>query len=1146
MNWASEYVWSKFGKPEVDNFKGKFRLGNHAEDDLFLAFFGPESPAAKVFCTDLGCTYDEFRCFYATLMCCAGWGKSISFVDEHGVQGEGAMGKDEFNAMLSKIGQHRQNEDSKVGSRYFWYVLMNDLNRFWCAQFALGGEHHSLIAVDDDKMKANMKAGWKAGLKLHVLPDKSKKNSRGFVLITGALVCTGLPLVVEAEQQNATTHQTYRQVLSRLSNNRTVGDPDLSRIVLASDRYFSNWTIVEGAVKCGAHWLGTVKRSRTTPFTFGSHVYDGQRDVEQHGPSTIYTRQYPMAVNKDLRLKAMAERTGVKSGAVSMLWTTLQELPPLAFDYRVGSVDLAMWKRALPNGVIYHRVGSDRVDAVRYFFPMPLDEGHPQERGDRFTQFPHLVAALPVVHLCLEQRHAGWFILRQFRLTSTTVQLLFHEYRGAREYADFERVFSLFYRDGAVDRPTVPRDRQDGSAVDGKLDAASIPQVIGKVEEEEEEEPEGVVAGMDVVNESAEAGQDELPTSESFDLTDDAQVQLLTTEEGRKKLTKEQLSSLNRQLGLEERRPGDLPKLYKDWALAPKERRPYVVLSREELKKRQPAGSSKSGTKNELIERLLKADKAGGDATRRSGLRRVLQASFLRRLTGDARHHAMLGHENEPKLLVRAAKLSMDTDGVPFMISEILTAGLIEHEGAPGVATSVDGVAVLTWKGNGNMLTTLCACEVKTRTTQRTVSAEYGTRILRGGKVFASVSASRASFREAVPHVSERIQLMHHAAVLGLTHSLLIVGDEHEIISMVLVEFEDDAVASYMSLCKQWVRDFLPFAHPSSDGSLTTLTPSDLEPLVKELKMLPDVHTVLNRLETWKSVNSMVPLPRASQFVPLMASVWDVAKGGSDSLSQLLSGVNFHLHTAHPATAVVRRLLMIHAAAYHRFLGMSRALAKTKKVDSLIQFRTAVNRQGPFATTLLRVSDQLLRLNSSGSAEVSRLRAVRETRATGTLYYLRGVPDMRRHADESTHDYTRRMMRAWSLTQACVGFLMPKLNSQARCGICSLRGERVVYCAGCEVHYCFGKSHVWDTSVKPSSNIMKARRLDEDGSLAVPDQRGGMISVRHWPETLTVVRSTRDGERRVTCTWSCWSMAHIGAWRLLGRFVEPDPPNASA
>uniref|UniRef100_A0A7S1VFP7 PiggyBac transposable element-derived protein domain-containing protein n=1 Tax=Sexangularia sp. CB-2014 TaxID=1486929 RepID=A0A7S1VFP7_9EUKA len=685
-------------------------------------------------------------------MCCAGWGKSISFVDEHGVQGEGAMGKDEFNAMLSKIGQHRQNEDSKVGSRYFWYVLMNDLNRFWCAQFALGGEHHSLIAVDDDKMKANMKAGWKAGLKLHVLPDKSKKNSRGFVLITGALVCTGLPLVVEAEQQNATTHQTYWQVLSRLSNNRTVGDPDLSRIVLASDRYFSNWTIVEGAVKCGAHWLGTVKRSRTTPFTFGSHVYDGQRDVEQHGPSTIYARQYPMAVNKDLRLKAMAERTGVKSGAVSMLWTTLQELPPLAFDYRVGSVDLAMWKRALPNGVIYHRVGSDRVDVVRYFFPMPLDEGHPQERGDRFTQFPHLVAALPVVHLCLEQRHAGWFILRQFRLTSTTVQLLFHEYRGAREYADFERVFSLFYRDGAVDRPTVPRDRQDGSAVDGKFDAASIPQVIGKVEEEEPEEPEGVVAGMDVVNESAEAGQDELPTSESFDLTDDAQVQLLTTEEGRKKLTKEQLSSLNRQLGLEERRPGDLPKLYKDWALAPKERRPYVVLSREEL------------------------------------------------------------------------------------------------------------------------------------------------------------------------------------------------------------------------------------------------------------KMLPDVHTVLNRLETWKSVNSMVPLPRASQFVPLMASVWDVAKGGSDSLSQLLSGVNFHLHTAHPATAVVRRLLMIHAAAYHRFLGMSRALAKTKKVDSLIQFRTAVNRQGPFATTLLRVSDQLLRLNSSGSAEVSRLRAVRETRATGTLYYLRGVPDMRRHADESTHE----------------------------------------------------------------------------------------------------------------------------------------------
>ena len=1082
FNSGSDYVWKEYGRSEAMEIAEKLARDHpKGEQDLFNRFFGDKSPFAKLMKERVEWDMATSLRFYQSILLCSQWNKTFAYLHRSGdLQHKLLLDLDDFNRMLKEIGSFGVDKEERGGSRHMWKELSTNLNTYWMDTVLPEKALNLLIAVDDDKATAAMKAAWRANIKIRPLGRQGAMNDKGIVIITGALVVTGIPLVAIPEEATGSSRGAYSDVLRSLSRGSTQGPPTLSHTTLASDRYFSSTSIVYEAVRGGAHWIGTVKRGPTSPFTYQRDPAPGQVAVPSNGAPSLYGRSRLIGgKSSGVELSAIAHRTGVASGAVAMVWTTFPTMPMMSYDYRVGPKQLGDLAKEPVDATLF----GDALDTYRHFFVLPLRRADGEStRASEFSCFPALLSSLPVRHLCIGQAHAGWFILRRFRMTSRTVQAFFTEYRRCQPQG-FESVFATFY--GPSASPARPPDEVQSEAVADSFAGHTVDSIRVSCAAEDG------VCGLEV----------------------------------------DVIDAVCAHLGVEVDDAELRRRVAHSWAAADTdsmEHEAYKVLTKQQL--RGMVNVTSGAKKPDIIRRLI--DQRHPKVEAPDGLLRIIKSSFMPQLRGEALKNARLGHANESKLLRTAVAFCRTNASVRFTIEEVVTCGLVERRSIPGLATSVDGLAVARWKDEARHQPFLACCEVKTRTTVDTVAV--GQRRLSFPKetVYEEVDAvDFGSFRGCVYDIAEAIQLAHHAATFNLLHVLFIVGSKDDLLALVLVRFTPNFLAMYANLCSLWIQEHLSFAHPRAPGESTTdLDLKKVAEVVEKLPEVPDVHTVVHALAVWNAANEMVPLPRTNMMLPTLSSIWDAAKGGSDTISGLVSAANFDLETSYPVAVLVRRLLLLNVVAYHRCRALLALRSKIATYDSLKALRAAMNRHGSFNDTLQDAEGRMRAMLDTDDAETRKRQRAHPTRASGSHIAVSTLGHSPHQPNTPVYSLWREWYATAVLSGGCVGVpLTVPAKERHTCVVCTMRGRphghhSTMYCAQCGFFFCTAPLDLWHVVGKDvTEEHREARDRDGQGLLQVRWE-GRPIRLQELPKFVTLVHR-RDAKVQVRL--SCWLVGHL-------------------
>jgi hypothetical protein len=230
----------------------------------------------------------------------------------------------------------------------------------------------------------------------------------------------------------------------------------------------------------------------------------------------------------------------------------------------------------------------------------------------------------------------------------------------------------------------------------------------------------------------------------------------------------------------------------------------------------------------------------------------VIQTSFMQGLQGKAKKWASIGHQMEPKLANKLLEHSADrrTMAAGLKIKQLYRVGLVQKISQPCVKCSLDFFGMAEIDGD------ICgfAVEVKARVTgntsqcSRELAQELG--LDDEDNLYIQVSFDSPDLKSYIEKQSEAIQILHHAYTFNIKHILLLVGNMMDIISGVLVRFNDEILSAYGSCMKNIKESALNWAY----DSLVPFPRTEIIEAVKNHPYAVDAGTVLTSFELWKAL----------------------------------------------------------------------------------------------------------------------------------------------------------------------------------------------------------------------------------------------------------------------------------------------------
>ncbi|CEP03823.1 hypothetical protein PBRA_003430, partial [Plasmodiophora brassicae] len=248
-----------------------------------------------------------------------------------------------------------------------------DIVRRLCASIGFVPDW-SIISADDDHLRLSSHAQVDAaGLQYQKNPVKGA----GVVHHSMVSVTSGLYLGGHVAARNETVSDCM-EVLSRSLSGASVASNAVIPNIIARDRGYNGDETRRTALAQGSDVVGTTKRSRSLPFTFGQVPGKSQTSISESGSRCAYwaVRRY----DNGRQVYLLAYRTGI--GRVVMCETTLPRAAPGTWTF----------------------VSCNRCDRPLAPSPHPL-----------LSMFE----AELILQLTISQRTPDWFLLRHFRITGT-------------------------------------------------------------------------------------------------------------------------------------------------------------------------------------------------------------------------------------------------------------------------------------------------------------------------------------------------------------------------------------------------------------------------------------------------------------------------------------------------------------------------------------------------------------------------------------------------------------------------------------------------------------------------------------------------------------------------------------------------------
>mmetsp|Transcript_7145 Transcript_7145/g.10465 ORF Transcript_7145/g.10465 Transcript_7145/m.10465 type:complete len:544 (+) Transcript_7145:549-2180(+) len=470
------------------------------------------------------------------------------------------------------------------------------------------------------------------------------------------------------------------------------------------------------------------------------------------------------------------------------------------------------------------------------------------------------------------------------------------------------------------------------------------------------------------------------------------------------------------------------------------------------------------------------------------------------KLYGREKEYCKRGHELE----VPAAKRLL-REGRENEIVKIFKTGLVQKKEQPHEKTTIDFVAI---KETSDGDRKLIGVEMKARLRNKTLQAQQERARLQAlhlssgssSQKYFTLKARDPEIRSYIKSSHEIIQILHHAYVYNFDEVMLVaVDDSGGIVMGVTVSFDDELKSAYGNVLRAIVKFSMSFVYrvgtsttsyrntSAAGWTLDSLDPVDRRCFRRALQSMniPE-DAFVESFKLWKAFRRLKrPLPRSARIIPLLFSVWNAFKGGSDTITKIMDSVPFMVPTVSstksPAQAkVVGRQLLTLFVPLLRLYQIGTAPKDLDEYETLLAWQESASKRCTFRQILQIFKNYLLRKVSRGPDTRQLLQTPQQSteeeehridgiaavqtfgcRTTGSTPKRAPIKTLYGKLNPSHMDqYLKRRH------ESCTGVMCYRLkpgsvlsttssDENALKGTCFVCGAETPYfCAGCHHYYC--------------------------------------------------------------------------------------------
>ena len=292
-----------------------------------------------------------------------------------------------------------------------------------------------------------------------------------------------------------------------------------------------------------------------------------------------------------------------------------------------------------------------------------------------------------------------------------------------------------------------------------------------------------------------------------------------------------------------------------------------------------------------------------------------LTTSFM---SGGSSPDTKLGHKNEPIIMGNAIKQSCSEEyDTIYDIVFAAQVGLVRNKKHRHIHASPDFLLVIE-DSNSSGVRYAAFCEVKTRTKAHTAYPD--SKLMPGKNKFVTTTAGTAQCMSYINRNSEWYQLVHQASTLDLNRGLFLVGDKDANIILALwITFPQKLLNSYRKCMDDIHESCFKFTERALDGNENPeyyIRDEDeiriKQAIDKQTKV--DYDSYIYNFKMWVAMRKLeLPLLTSIKYKPLLPSIWNRCKNGSDVATGMIRGSWYALPipARTPQALIVQRIIFL-------------------------------------------------------------------------------------------------------------------------------------------------------------------------------------------------------------------------------------------
>ena len=302
------------------------------------------------------------------------------------------------------------------------------------------------------------------------------------------------------------------------------------------------------------------------------------------------------------------------------------------------------------------------------------------------------------------------------------------------------------------------------------------------------------------------------------------------------------------------------------------------------------------------------------------------------------------GVKNEERISRHLPSFIFQKSGGSIVINSLFECGLAALTESTGAATSADIYGSMLIDADSLSQESIFIGEMKTATTPKAIQ-KMQTGANTRGDFGVFLDPTENDLRTHIQKVEHRAQILHHAAILGLSYIWYIEGVFHAdperqcIVSAKLFRFPETIRTEYVTIIRE-IRTLSGFQN-YMDALLRYPESESINSIVESVPVdaySRDPHSIALYMRLGSLIRQLPNTPpKVLKVRPMLVQAWNWSKGHSDARSQILKRLKLKITGKNELVKLVLRNIYSQVISLHRTL----QIINYFKNHSISQFKTA-------------------------------------------------------------------------------------------------------------------------------------------------------------------------------------------------------------